>query len=58
LTFFSAATAAFGFTLTVTSPTRRTGMYYFNIVNGWRFWLLTCICDSVITITLPLYKVW
>jgi len=58
LTFFSAATAVFGFTLTVTSLTRRTGVYYFNIVNGWRFWLFTCICDSVIIITLPLYKVW
>ena len=45
LTFFSAATAAFGFTLTVTSLTRRTGVYYFNIINGWRFWLLTCICQ-------------
>jgi hypothetical protein len=58
LTFFSTATVAFGFTLTVTSLTCRTGMFYFNIVNGWRFWLLTCICDRVIIITLPLYKVW
>jgi hypothetical protein len=36
LTFFPAAMpmAAFGFTLTVTSLTRRSGVYYFNIVNG------------------------
>ena len=36
------------------SLTRRTGVYYFNIVNGWGFWLLTCSCDSVIIITLSL----
>jgi hypothetical protein len=56
LTFFSAAMTAFGFTLTVTSLTRRAGMYYFNIVKGWRFWLLNC--NSVIIITLSLYNVW
>ena len=51
LTFFSAATAAFSFTLTALLA---GGMYYFNIVNGWRFWLLTCSCDNVIIITLSL----
>jgi hypothetical protein len=58
LTFFSTVTSAFGFTLTVTSLTRRTGMYYFNTINGRRFWLLTCSCHSVIIIALSLYTAW